>query len=344
MTEAMVMPSGPDLLEVAYHHEPYWGPADGDWIKSLLLFFDGVGLLVPEYMSERPLLRDPALAQPLAERGLLHRLSPETLVDQGTAEALTEMLDDVLTAGGFDDLDPSSGFAELSHSRLGGTADAGLTEIVLSQLRERGLARHTEDGVSVPVHPAVRSFVLTVLPQLMRTPAEAAGFALQPVSRHRRSLRALAEILNLDSVITAGHVVAVDLEQVTLDLSVVPLDEVLDFRTEHGAAHRAYARDLRQFVRDQALLDPDSRDEAFADRYEAIADAADDLRRVARKAWRRPLATFGLGIAGSALSVAGGNPIGGGLSAAAALLGLRRQADPQTAYTYLFQAQAHLQR
>ena len=330
------------LLDVAYHHEPYWHPDQGDWIKSLLLFFDGVAVLVPDYMRDRPLFTDPTLAQPLADQGLLHRLSPETLVDQQTAEALTELLDDLLRADAFDGLNRDAGFVELSHSRLGGTADAGLTEVVLEQLRERGLARPSADGVSIPLHPAVRAFVLVVLPQLLRAPAEAAGYALQPASTQARTARALLDTLDLAAMPTTGHVVAADLEQVTLDLAPVPLDEVLDFRRQHGDQHRAYARDLRQFVRDAAALTQADREQALLDRREALAYAADELRRLARTSWRRPLATFGLGIAGSAVTLAYGNPIGAGLTAAAALLGLRRQADPGSAYTYLFQAQQHL--
>ena len=133
-----------------------------------------------------------------------------------------------------------------------------------------------------------------------------------------------------------------DLEQVTLDLSTVPLDEVLDFRRQHGDTHRAYARDLRRFVRDTAMLTEPDRERLFLDRREELADAADEIRRLARRSWRRPLATFGLGIAGSAVTLAYGNPLGAGLTAAAALLGLHRQADPASAYTYLFQAQQRL--
>ena len=330
------------LLDVAYLHEPYWSPGQGDWIKSLLLFFDGVAVLVPDYMRDRPLFTDPTLAQPLADQGLLHRLSPETLVEQQTAEALTELLDDLLRAGAFDALDRDTSFAEISHSRLGGTADAGLTEFVLDQLRERGLARPSADGVSIPLHPAVRALVLVVLPQLLRAPAEAAGYALQPASTQPRTARALMATLDLAGMPTTGHVVAADLEQVTLDLAPVPLDEVLDFRRQHGDQHRAYARDLRQFVRDAAALAPADQEQAFLDRREALADAADELQRLARASWRRPLATFGLGIAGSAVTLAFGNPIGAGLTAAGALLGLRRQADPASAYTYLFRAQHSL--
>ncbi len=332
------------LRDVAYHHEPYWNPGHGDWIKSLLLFFDGIALLVPNYMYERPLFTDPTLAQPLAEQGLLYRLSPETLVDEATAEALTDLLDRLINAGAFDDLDRDTAFAELSHSRLGGTADAGLTEIVLEQLRDRGLARNSEDGVSIPLHPAVRAFVLVVLPQLLRAPAEAAGYALQPVSAQARHLQALLDTLDMPALPTVGHGIALDLEQVTLDLTPVPLDEVLDFRRQYGAEHRAYVRDLRHFVRDLASLDHDAREQAFADRREALADTADELRRLARKSWRRPLASFGLGIAGSAVSLVSGNPIGAALGVASALLGLRRQADPGSVYTYLFRAQDRLTR
>lgn len=95
-------------------------------------------------------------------------------------------------------------------------------------------------------------------------------------------------------------------------------------------------------MRDLASLDQHARDQAFADRREALADAADQLRRLARTSWRRPLATFGLGIAGSAVALAHGNPIAAGLTTAGALLGLHRQADPASAYTYLFRAQDHL--
>jgi len=335
-------PAASELLDVAYHYEPYWNSGRGDWIKSLLLFFDGVAVLVPDYMRDRPLFTDPTLAQPLAEQGLLHRLSPETLVDQQTADGLAELFDALFAAGALDRLDPSAGFVELSYSRLGGVVDGGLTDVVVGLLQDRGLAGKSADGVSVPLHPAVRAMVLVLLPQLLRAPAEAAGYALQPVCTQPRTVRALLETLNLAAMPTVRHVIAADLEQVTLDLSSVPLDEVLDFRRQHGDTHRAYARDLRRFVRDAATLTRPDRQQALLDRREELAGAADEIRRVARKSWRRPLATFGLGIAGSAVTLAYGNPLGAGLTAAAAVLGLHRQADPASAYSYLFQAQQQL--
>lgn len=179
---------------------------------------------------------------------------------------------------------------------------------------------------------------------VLRTAAERAGYALQPTSNGPQLARALLDALQLPPLHTISNVVAFDLEQVTLDLSPIPLDEVLDFRHQHGAEYRTYARNLRQFVRELAPLDQEARDQAFADRREDLADTADQLRRLGRKAWNRPLATFGLGIAGTAVSLAHGNLITAGLSAASSLLGLRRQADPASAYTYIFRAQDQLSR
>jgi hypothetical protein len=82
-------------------------------------------------------------------------------------------------------------------------------------------------------------------------------------------------LLDLNPIPTAGRVVASDLEQVTLDLSPIPLDEVLGFRKTHGEAHRKYMRNIRAFMRDLAILDAASRGEALLDRREELADAAD---------------------------------------------------------------------
>ena len=47
-----IMTDTTEAQELAYYYpEPFWG--DGDWIKNLLLFFDGVAVLVPDYMRER---------------------------------------------------------------------------------------------------------------------------------------------------------------------------------------------------------------------------------------------------------------------------------------------------
>ena len=68
--------------EVAYHYpEPMWYRREGDWIKSLLLFFDEIALLLPRYMRERPYRDDSEIAGPLEHLGLLKILQPELFID-----------------------------------------------------------------------------------------------------------------------------------------------------------------------------------------------------------------------------------------------------------------------
>ena len=64
--------------DVAYYYRaPYWGWREGGWVKSLLLFFDHVSILLPNYMYGRHEYADPTLVIPLEERGLLQVLDPK---------------------------------------------------------------------------------------------------------------------------------------------------------------------------------------------------------------------------------------------------------------------------
>ena len=115
------------LPDVAYYYPaPYWGWRDGGWVKSLLLFFDRVSILLPGYMHGHHEIEDPTLVIPLEERGLLQVLEPNDWVDDEIATQLAEVVVELLTNGAFDDLPESDYFAELSQSRMGYSADVGL--------------------------------------------------------------------------------------------------------------------------------------------------------------------------------------------------------------------------
>lgn len=92
------------IPEVAYYYPaPYWGPVEGGWVKSLLLFFDRIAILLPGYMYGRHTAADPSLAGPLEDLGLLEVLEPNTWVDQSVTEELASVVVDLLTSGAFDD-------------------------------------------------------------------------------------------------------------------------------------------------------------------------------------------------------------------------------------------------
>ena len=136
---------------------------------------------------------------------------------------------------------------------------------------------------------------------------------------------------------SAGHVVALDLEPVSLDLEIVPLPDVLAFRAEHLELHRRYRRDLVRFLAELAsIADLHDRERALVDRREEVADEARTIQRETRRAFGKNLASWGLGLAGSAWSVAHHDPVGIALSAVGlspALVG----AEPRvSAYSCLF--------
>ena len=157
-------------IDVAYYYPaPYWGIGEGSWVKSLLLFFDKVSILLPNYMYGRHHIADPVLAEPLEDQGLLEVLEPNTWVDEEMAKSLAEAVSGLLASGVFDDLPKEVYFHELSQSRIGYGADVELAKSLVSQLQAKGLARPTEDGVSIPLHPAVRTTILVILAQLARS-------------------------------------------------------------------------------------------------------------------------------------------------------------------------------
>lgn len=155
--------------ELAYFYpEPYWVAREADSLKTLLLFFDGIAILLPSYMRNRNLLADPVLAGPLYDSSLLHILEPEHFIDQQMAESLTSVMVELITQGAFDELDRERPYHALSRSRTGWNVDIELSEMLLEELRTRGLAQQSEDNVSVPLHPVVRKTILVLLAQLAR--------------------------------------------------------------------------------------------------------------------------------------------------------------------------------
>lgn len=146
--------------EIAFYYPgPVWHT--GDWVKSLILFFDGIGLVVPEYIKNKPYDVDPSIAEGLRSEGLLHILEPEKIIDKAATEQLAAAMTAVIESGALDQLAKNNTeFHHLSYSRLGSHGDLSLANAIFQQLKERKLARDSQDGVSVPMHPLVRGLVL----------------------------------------------------------------------------------------------------------------------------------------------------------------------------------------
>ena len=327
------------LPEMAYYY-PEWMWFDSDKIKNLILFFDGIVLLVPEYMRHRPYDLDAPIVSGLQEQGLLRILEPETVVDSEATTSLAASMADIVERGGLDNLSNKNiRFGELSRSRLGYHSNAVLADEIFQELHKRGLASPSEDGVSIPMHPVVRSLILVLLAQIMRSATGVHGLSLNPVTDRPDILAALSEVLGLSTLPSAGHVVSLDLQAVSVDVSDVPLDEVLGFRSDHRAEYREYALNLKRFMREIAQSPLEQQQSVLVDRRNQIKDSGNHLRRQARRAWKSRL-SLGLGLVGASwTAIEGHDPITGVLAAAAGIAGALGSAEPRTeAFSYLFAA------
>ncbi len=329
--------------EVAYYYpEWHWRHDEHGWIKSLLLFFDEIALLVPDYKRFEPANLDPALAGALQDAGLLRIIEPERFVDAEMTTALAQTMVTIIEAGAFDDLSRHEDFAELSMSRAGYVGEREVADEVVRLLRDRQLARETVDGLSIPMHPSVRSTYLVMLAQLARRAGERWGLDLHPATNRPEAHDVLTRTLGLAPMPSRGRIVDFDLEVVAVDLERVPLDEVLGFRTEHQAAHRKYMSNLRAFCRELSMIgsEPD-RMRLLEDRRAELQEAADTLKRRSWKSFKQPksAAGFGLGLVGAGIGLAtGGVPLAAAAAVASQLVRLLPDRAPESIYSYLFAA------
>jgi hypothetical protein len=349
---------------VYYYSDWIWPSEASDWMKAFLLFFDGIALALPSDLATRVVEQDPVLAQPLMDRGLLINLEPESKLDQVSAERLARTLVQLLYYGdGFWSYGDSMSFEErldfLTSAHWGAAGAPDAADTFFEELRRRGLA---EAGLGHVVHMdvGVRLLVLMVFAKVLEACVrQSDGITLQPVTDQPLLASQLLSALlgympkrhlhpyhtphrssvwyDLQPSSRAAAIVDIDLGNVGVDLSLVPLDEVLAFRDEQGHHYRAYARSLRQFLVDSLHLPQSEYEAALRDREEQIVDEAADLERRSRRAFGRRTAVTTLSLAGAAWTAAHGDPIGALLAAAAAVAGLQQDEPTVTAYSYLFE-------
>jgi hypothetical protein len=335
MPDSGLAPSEPRELAF-YYPNPMW--VYGDWIKNLILFFDGIALLVPTYMKERPEQLDKAIVVGLREKGLLEIIEPEKAVDTQATTQLATAMTDIITSGVLDDLaKENTAFHELSMSRLGHYGDEGLFRMIFEELKNRGLAQDSKDGVSIPMHPKVRSLVLVLLSQILRSYGAAINANLSPATDMGGLVMALSELLGAKTNPSEGGVIEFDLNTVTVDLGPIPFDEVLAFRQQNLQAHRDYMLSVRKFAFELSRMSQAEQAVALVLRQAELNDLANDLRKRARTAWKKP-ASFALTLVGAAASVPTA-PVAAAIAVGARLIGYESARKVDTgAYSYLFSA------
>jgi hypothetical protein len=323
--------------EIAFYYPgPMWH--HDDWIKTMILFFDGIGILLPNYLHGKPEHVHPEIALPLREKQLLHYLEPETIVDADATQKLSDAMMEVIKSGALDKLDKKDEFHEISASRLRWYGDEKVAQDLFHELKARGLARDSEDTKSIPMHYMVRGLILVMLSQILRPHGAKLGADLSPATDRPEFVTALHSLVSIPDSPSAAHVVSKDLETVAVDLRLVPIDEVLSFRTENLKDHRAYINGVHRFTRELSVLSGRERAEEMIVRTEELKDLASKIQSVNEKAWNQPV-NFGLGMLGAFWALAKDDYVGAALAAARAVTSMKGESPVVTgAYSYLFKA------
>jgi hypothetical protein len=346
-----------------YFTDWIWERSSIDFMKSMLLFFDGLTLALPSDLAARMVDRDPILATPLAERGLLINFDPTITLDSASAERLAAALYEFLEQNpmtpirgggmpitgshwGDDALMRTSSHwghdrvGQLSRSHWGASSARERTVSMLERaFIERGLAiRDPHGGGLFRMNLWVRMLVLTLFAQALRTTLGQRGINLHLATDSDDVVDGMASVLGFDSRVDAMNPLQLnnDLSDVGVDLSAVPLDEVLSFREENGQHYRAYAKGLRDLLASLAQAAPIERQQILQERKNDIRDQASDLRHLSRRAFGTQTATLLLSLAGAAWTLHTGDPIGAILAGASAGLAAAPAEDGSvTAYSYL---------
>lgn len=323
------------LPEVAFYYpnQYFFNP---DWAKNLILFFDGIGMLIPNYMVDHYHLDDLAIITNLKEHGLFHVIEPETAVDKDATHELASKMADIIASGALDKLNnKTTDFGSISMSRLGFEGDRELAQMILEELKSRGLAKNTEDGgYSIPIDRTVRSLILVLLAHILRSQGQKRGLDLSPATDRPELVKALGELVSVSSAPTVSDAVAFDMNTVGVDLELIPIEDVLAFREEHYPEYRKYSLCVRKFVRELSCMEPKEREQAFEERQEELESIASDLHKLMPKTWKK-LAPFGLGMIGAAWNLSQDNWVTAAIAAATGISALPGKVDTG-AYSYLF--------
>lgn len=335
--------------ELAHYYSDWiWDDRSLLRMKSLLLFFDGVALMLPSEHFDRTVDQEPILAQPLLEQGMLHNFTPGNWLTprivakiRDAAYAVTHEL--AAQAGQRSAPSPQPG-RDVTITTAHFTVPVEDTGSIIDQLLSDGVIEGRQSLLGpdmVRLSSPVRSVILFALALAAQASIETHRIRLVGSGQHAsRPAWGDEDLYRVFTASTSGvyaDVFARDIQDVGIDLSAVPLDEVLDYRRQHGETYRAYARNLRTVVR--TLVDEEAvdREELLRDRTEEILDQANTLRR-ARRDWGRPTAALALSAMGAAWTARQGDGWGSVLAILAALAGFAKPSSPSSAFTYLFDA------
>ncbi len=336
-----------------------------DLIKNALLLFDGVALYAPAPLSNRQLEAAPWIAEPLLSNDLLRILTPREVVSPRSAHLLLDLLNLYMTDGSAREILTSVGqqlnrdwFARdeifLASSRGGSHLSPEfrlMAKRVYSKLQafgavparwddellSRGRGYRSVDDSDYSISMDFRLWAATISLQVLAICNEykVDDIEFVPISQSVALGRSLMRSFMTSGAATRSALLAADLESLSVDLRLVPLQDVMDFREEHGSEYRKYISQLRTDVVELSHLDESELAVAQEERSLEKEEIRFDLMQRSRKEFGRRAASLSAGSIGAVVSAGQGSRFGSLAAILAGLAGATSSEEDVTAFTYL---------
>jgi hypothetical protein len=216
-------------------------------------------------------------------------------------------------------------------------------EMIWQELFHQGLAIEKSALHPLLLHPSIWVTLEALIVYALRPVGQSLNMEIHPCTNEPSLIAGTMRLACESLPPSQADIIESDLNQIGVDLSRVPLDEVLAFRGQYGRQYRDYAIALRMFMAELAPMTQPERREAFLLRKGEIEDAAEELRKLSRRSWRQPTASLALGIVGAAWSAYHGDIVPAILALIGGGVGANVQgSNVRGVYSYFFEAQRRL--
>ncbi|MBS0189676.1 MAG: hypothetical protein JSR52_00870 [Planctomycetes bacterium] len=277
-------PNAPSPTTLAYYTDGIaW--SSSEWAKAMLLFFDGIGMLVPPQEDRAFEESDEAVIAGMRDANCLRVLRPDELVDQVTAKAVVDSVTRAIEEQDWRG-DGINGTLDLLYlDKMGYRASRAPFELMAQQLRERRLAVDWEHGASMAVDRRVGLLTLSVIAAHSRRRGNDLGVRLTPTTDNLKWGRRQRELREHPAMHSLAQVIQADVDQLAIDVGRVPVNELVDFRRRNIEALDRYRLGVARVARDLDSLDPEHHVTVLKERADNLQDARRAVERAGRDFW-----------------------------------------------------------
>lgn len=312
------------------------------WAKQSLLFFSRINVLVPPgHSGPRRVFNDYSWGHfdELLDNDLVVPLAPDKVMSQQLSERIVEAIFEEVLSNPSEYISERDlpGSFDVHRLKLGYGAEPALFQMLVEGLIESGVHLEYASAGFWRVPPKLRALInlvhATTIPDAI---ADATGRTIRPVTNYPDVNLGVSGVTASLFQARDDEILSFDCEALDLDVSRVPVDEIVDFRSRHSEGLRHYLLDTHKFAKELSDTPDYLRAAVLRERKQEIDQFVQKMNRDGREGGWSAVgvrAAKMLGLLGTSLYLAkDGLDLGGAALFASALLelaGSRNRPTPQ---------------